>query len=422
MSDPLRALRSRNFQLFTLGGLASAMGGQIFSVALGWELYDRTHDPGALGLIGLLQVIPVVTLALPAGDLADRVDRRRLILIVLPWLALCPLLLAYLSFVKAPLPLVYGTVLLEAIFAALVGPARSAILPQLVDEETLASAIAWNSSRWQMAATLGPAIGGGLIALFKYAWPVYLLTTLAMAVFWLCVLGLRPRPLPVREVVVEPILQRLAAGARFVTLSPLILAALTLDMVAVLLGGAVALLPVYAKDILHVGPTGLGYLRAAPAVGALLVGLYVAWKNPLKKAGLALLLSVIGFGLATIVFGLSKNFYLSLLALALTGAFDNISVVVRSTLVQALTPPHMQGRVSAVNSVFIGISNELGAAESGYAARWLGTVRAVVLGGVGTVLTVLAVAAKWPQVAALGPLGALRAVKSENDLSEDEDR
>jgi MFS family permease len=203
---------------------------------------------------------------------------------------------------------------------------------------------------------------------------------------------------------------------------PLMLAALTLDMVAVLLGGAVALLPVYARDILHVGPTGLGWLRAAPAVGALLVGLYVAWKDPLKKAGLALLCAVIGFGLATIIFGLSKNFYLSLMALALTGACDNISVVVRHTLVQALTPNHMQGRVSAVNSVFIGISNELGAAESGYAARWLGTVRSVVIGGVGTVLTVLAVAGKWPQVAALGPLSGLRAVESEDDVSDDNDR
>jgi MFS family permease len=422
MSDPLRALRSRNFQLFTLGGLASAMGGQIFSVALGWELYERTRDPGALGLVGLLQVIPVVTLALPAGDLADRVDRRKLILVVLPLLALCPLLLALFSYLKAPLPLVYGAILLEAVFAALIGPARQAILPQLVDEETLASAIAWNSSRWQIAATLGPAFGGGLIALFRAAWPVYLLATATMTVFWLCVLVLRPRPLPPRDAPVEPILQRLAAGVRFVRSMPLMLAALTLDMVAVLLGGAVALLPVYARDILHVGPAGLGWLRAAPAVGALLVGLYVAWKAPLQRAGLALLWAVIGFGLATIIFGVSKNFYLSLLALALTGACDNISVVVRHTLVQALTPGHMQGRVSAVNSVFIGISNELGAAESGYAARWLGTVPAVVAGGIGTILSVLAVAARWPQVARLGPLAALRAVESERDLPENSDR
>lgn len=411
MSDPLRALRSRNFQLFTLGGLASAMGGQIFSVALGWELYERTHDPGALGLVGLLQVIPVVTLALPAGDLADRTDRRKLILRVLPLLALCPLLLSWFSYIQAPLPLVYGAILLEAIFAAVVNPARQAILPQLVDEDTLASAIAWNSSRWQMAATLGPALGGGLIAYFKVAWPVYLLATFTMTVFWFCVLALRPRPLPPREAPSESIIQRLAVGASFVRSMPLMLAALTLDMVAVLLGGAVALLPVYARDILHTGPTGLGWLRAAPAVGALAMGLYVAWKAPLKKAGLALLWAVVGFGIATIVFGLSRNFYLSMIALALTGACDNISVVVRHTLVQALTPNHMQGRVSAVNSVFISISNELGAAESGYVARWLGPVTAVVVGGVGTILSVIGVHLAWPQVARLGPLAELRADK-----------
>ncbi|MGC4042765.1 MAG: MFS transporter [Armatimonas sp.] len=413
MSDPLRALRSRNFQLFTLGGLASAMGGQIFSVALGWELYERTHDPGALGLVGLLQVIPVLTLALPAGDLADRTDRRLLMLRALPMLALCPLLLSWFSYIHAPLPLVYAAILLEAICAAVVNPARQAILPQLVDEDTLASAIAWNSSRWQMAATLGPALGGGLIAFFKVAWPVYLLSTFTMTVFWFCVLALRPRPLAPRptDTPSESIMQRLAAGASFVRSMPLMLAALTLDMVAVLLGGAVALLPVYARDILHTGPTGLGWLRAAPAVGALLMGLYVAWKAPLKKAGIALLWAVIGFGLATIVFGLSKNFYLSLLALAITGACDNISVVVRHTLVQALTPNYMQGRVSAVNSVFISISNELGAAESGYVARWLGTVTAVVVGGVGTILSVIGVHFAWPQVSRLGPLAELRAEK-----------
>jgi MFS family permease len=395
------------------------MGGQILSVALGWELYERTKDPGALGLVGLLQVIPVITLALPAGDLADRTDRRRLILKVLPLLALGPLLLSWFSYTKAPLSLVYAAILLESVFAAIINPARQAILPQLVDEDTLSSAIAWNSSRWQMAATLGPALGGGLIALFKdtinAVWPVYLLTTLTMSVFWFCVLALRPAPLPPRDAPAEPILKRLAAGVGFVRSMPLMLAALTLDMVAVLLGGAVALLPVYARDILHVGPTGLGWLRAAPAVGALLMGLYVAWKAPLQKAGTALLWAVVGFGLATIVFGVSKNFTLSLLALALTGACDNISVVVRHTLVQALTPNHMQGRVSAVNSVFIGISNELGAAESGYAARWLGTVASVVVGGVGTILSVLAVHRQWPQVAKLGPLAALRAAKTGED-------
>ena len=408
MPDPYRALRSRNFQLFSLGGLASAVGGQILSTALSWELYERTRDPGALGLLGLIQVVPVLTLALPAGDLADRTDRRRLLLSVLPLLAACPLALGFLSKSLAPLPWVYGLLLLESVLAALVNPARQAILPQLVDDENLPNAVAWNSSRWQIASTLGPAVGGGLVALFHAAWPVYMLASGLMLSFWFCVLGLKPRPVPTRDRPAEPILHRLAAGVAFVKRTPLILATITLDMLAVLLGGAVALLPVYAKDILHTDAIGLGWLRAAPAVGALLVGLYVAYRSPLKRAGVALLWAVAGFGLATIVFGLSRSFGLSLACLALTGACDNISVVVRQTLVQSLTPHHMQGRVSAVNSVFIGVSNELGAAESGYLARAIGPVPAVVLGGVGTVIVVIVAALRWPQMKALGSLDSIR--------------
>ena len=240
MPDPYRALRSRNFQLFSFGGLASAIGGQILSTALSWELYERTRDPGALGLLGLLQVVPVLTLALPAGDLADRTDRRRLLLRVLPFLAACPLALGFLSRGLAPLPWVYGLLLLESILAALVNPARQAILPQLVDDENLPNAIAWNSSRWQIASTLGPALGGWLVAVFHAAWPVYMLASALMLVFWVCALGLKPRPMPMRDAPAEPILRRLAAGAEFVKRTPLILATITLDMLAVLLGGAVA--------------------------------------------------------------------------------------------------------------------------------------------------------------------------------------
>ena len=410
MSDPYRALRSRNFQLFSLGGLASAIGGQIFATALSWEIYERTRDPGALGLLGLLQVVPVLTLALPAGDLADRTDRRRMLLLVLPFLAACPLALGFLSRGLAPLPVIYGVLLLESILAALVNPARQAILPQLVDDENLPNAIAWNSSRWQIASTLGPALGGWLVAVFHAAWPVYMLASGLMLVFWACAIGLKPRPMPPRnsDLPDETIWQRLAAGGAFVARTPLILATITLDMLAVLLGGAVALLPVYAKDILHTDAIGLGWLRAAPAAGALVVGLYVAYRSPLKRAGLALLWAVAGFGLATVVFGLSKNFGLSLAMLALTGACDNISVVVRHTLVQALTPHHMQGRVSAVHSVFIGVSNELGAAESGYLARAIGPIPAVVFGGIGTVVVVLIAALRWPQMKVLGSLDSIR--------------
>ncbi|MBB6052182.1 MFS transporter [Armatimonas rosea] len=409
--DPYAALRSPNYRLFALGGFASALGGQIFSIALGWELYERTHDPGALGLLGLLQAVPVVALALPAGDLADRKDRRGILLWTLPFVFFCMLGLAYLSWSNAPLWSLYALLLVEALFQATANPARSALLPQLVEQEDLANAIAWNTSRWQLASLGGPALGGFLLAIFHVAWPSYAIAAGALFLFWICVFFLRPLPMAEREVTTEGVLERLAAGAAFVRSQPLILAAISLDMLAVLFGGATALLPVFAKDILEVGPTGLGYLRAAPAVGALCVSLTIAYRSPLKRAGVALLWAVAGFGIATIVFGLSKNFYLSLLALALTGATDNISVVVRHTLVQATTPRHMQGRVSAVNSVFIGISNELGAAESGYVARWLGAVLSVLTGGIGTVLVVLGVAKKWPQLQELGPLESLRPEK-----------
>lgn len=409
--DPYAALRSPNYRLFALGGFASALGGQIFSIALGWELYERTHDPGALGLLGLLQAVPVVALALPAGDLADRKDRRGILLWTLPFVFVCMLGLAYLSWSNAPLWSLYALLLVEALFQATANPARSALLPQLVEQEDLANAIAWNTSRWQLASLGGPALGGFLLAIFHVAWPSYAIAAGALFLFWICVFFLRPMPMAEREVTSEGVLERLAAGAAFVRSQPLILAAISLDMLAVLFGGATALLPVFAKDILAVGPTGLGYLRAAPAVGALCVSLTIAYRSPLKRAGVALLWAVAGFGIATIVFGLSKNFYLSLLALALTGATDNISVVVRHTLVQATTPRHMQGRVSAVNSVFIGISNELGAAESGYVARWLGAVLSVLTGGIGTVLVVLGVAKKWPQLQQLGPLESLRPEK-----------
>ncbi|HEX8552235.1 MAG TPA: MFS transporter [Abditibacteriaceae bacterium] len=401
--DPYRALRSRNYRLWATGGLVSAVGGQMFSVAIGWELYERTHDAWALGLVGLVQAAPVILLALPAGHLADRVDRRRIVLSMQAVTFVLWLAIAACSYYTAPLAAFYGLLLLEAVAGAVAGPARSAIVPQLVPTEDLANAVAWNSSRWQTASTIGPAIGGAAIAIFNTAWPVYLIAAVTALAFTTSVYLVRPRPFE-RPETDEGAWQSLVAGAKFVRAQKIILATLTLDMFAVLFGGATALLPVYAKDILHTGPQGLGWLRAAPAVGALAMGLFLAHRAPMKHAGRALLWAVAGFGAATIVFGISRNFYLSLLMLALTGALDNISVVVRHTLVQVLTPAHMQGRVSAVNSVFIGSSNELGAFESGAAARAFGPIAAVVSGGVATILVVLGVAAAWPQVMKLGSL------------------
>ena len=286
-------------------------------------------------------------------------------------------------------------------------PARWSILRQLVPDHLVGNAITWNSSGWQVASVVGPALGGYLIAWTGRPAVVYGLDV----VFAILVIGLiasiRPATVALLE---EPTTSRsLLTGLRFVTSNRLILATITLDLFAVFLGGAVALLPIFTEDILRTGPEGLGYLRAAPSIGAALMALTLAHRPPLRRAGPALLWAVGGFGLATIGFGLSKNAYLSFAMLFLTGAFDNISVVVRSSLMQFLTPESMRGRVAAVNSVFIGSSNELGGFESGMTARYFGPVPSVVLGGIGTILSVLLVTAKWPEVARLGRLDDLDA-------------
>jgi MFS family permease len=408
LHDPYLALRDPAYRLFSIGSLLSAFGGQVAATALAWEVYQRTSSPAALGNMGLIQAIPALLLTLPAGDMADRLDRKRVMLILSPIIALLTLTLSYLSWSNAPIFVFYTVIALQSVAQALIAPARQAILPQLIPKHALANAITWNSSRFQIALTLGPALGGFLLAFFKVAWPVYLLSGVTAVIFWVCLLRVQPHPMPPRPEpdIKEGPLQRLTAGVHFVRQTPLILATITLDMLAVLLGGATALLPVFARDILHVGPQELGWLRAAPAVGALAMGLLLT-RFPLQRAGYALLGSVAGFGLATIVFGYSVNLWLSLFMLVLTGMLDNISVVVRHTLVQTLTPAHMQGRVSAVHSVFIRISNELGAAESGYAALWLGPVKAVVFGGIGTVLVTLWAGLRWREVRTLGPLGEI---------------
>lgn len=299
---------------------------------------------------------------------------------------------------------------LGAAAGAFQGPASSAIQPQLVPPQVFANAAIWNSSRWQFASVAGPALGGLLIATQKSATPVYLLDAFCGLLFLLMMVALR---VPPREGSSERMdLQNLLAGIRFVRGEKIILATIAMDMFAVLLGGATALLPVFAKDILHVGPEGLGWLRAAPAAGAVCMALGLAVLPPMKKAGETLLWAVAGFGAATIVFGVSRNFYLSLAMLFLTGTLDNISVVIRHTLVQLLTPDAMRGRVSAVNSVFIGTSNELGALESGMAAWAVGPMWAVALGGLGTIAVVAFVARLWPQVRGLGALSNVAEVKA----------
>jgi MFS family permease len=400
--DPYAALRHPGYRRLLSGGVLSGAAAEMLSVAVGWELYQRTNSAYALGLVGLIQFLPVLLLSLPAGHAADRYSRKLLLVGGLCLMSLASLSLAALSFWEGPVPLIYLCLLVAGVSRAFSMPARWALVPQVVPDRVLPNAIAWNSSGWQIASMVGPSVGGLILGLTGQAAGAYLLAACCTLSCAGLIASIRPRAEARRR---EPItLASLLAGVRFVWRTKLILATLTLDLFAVLLGGATALLPIFAKDILHVGPVGLGWLRAAPSIGALGMALFLAHRPPLRRAGWTLVGSVAGFGVATIVFGLSEDPLLSFLMLALTGALDNVSVVVRGTLIQVLTPDAMRGRVSAVNAVFIGSSNELGAFESGVTAEWFGPVGSVVLGGAGTVLVVLGVMALWPQVLRLGAL------------------
>jgi MFS family permease len=384
----------------------------MLQVALGWELYERTHSALALGLVGLVTAIPVVLLALPAGHLADRMDRKKIVVGAQIVFITMSLSLSVLSYVKGPIFLIYGTLLVGGIAQAYNNPARSALLPRLVPAEVFANAVTWSSSGFQTAAVVGPAIGGLVIALQHRATGAYLLDAILTTLYLVMLLGIRSDAVKVDTTTSitalkprEPMtFKSLIAGMRFVMDTKVILAALTLDLFAVLFGGATALLPIFAKDILHVGPEGLGWLRAAPSVGALIVMMTIAHRPPMQKTGWTLILAVTGFGIATIVFGLSRSFGLSMAMLFILGGLDGISMIIRGTLVQLWTPDEMRGRVSAVNSVFIDMSNELGGFESGALAAVVGPIAAVVGGGIGTIVVVAGVAYAWPELRRLGSL------------------
>jgi MFS family permease len=294
---------------------------------------------------------------------------------------------------------IYGVLFLAAVGKAIGWPSRSALLPALVPTEVFANAIAWNTSAFQIAAMIGPALGGLVLVWNRPA--AYFLAACCGLIYVVMLLWIKSRPTTRRE---PATLQSLAAGVRYVVATKIILAIITLDLFAVLLGGATYLLPIFARDILHRGAQGFGWLRAAPALGALTMALLAAHLPPMKRAGRAMLWAVAGFGVATIIFGLSRNFWLSLTMLFLTGSFDNISVLVRHTLVQMLTPDSMRGRVSAVNNIFIGSSNELGGFESGLTAKIFGPIISVVAGGIGTIAVVITVTLVWPQVRRFGSL------------------
>lgn len=398
--DPYEAWRFPNFRLYAGGWFLLLIGTRIQSVAIGWDVYDRTGEALALGLVGLVQAIPVISLAIPAGFLADRFHRKTVVILSVAGATITSAILCVVALVEASTHVLYIVLLLDACMITLGRPARNALLPQLVPRESFHNVVTWNTTMFQISSVVGPAIGGFLIAIEP--WIAYGTCALMSAVFAVLMLRVEAGP---RVEQTEPVSWRsLLAGLTYLRNTPAVLSIVTLDMFAVMLGGAVFLLPIYAKDILHVGATGLGWLTSAPALGALCMALTVAHLPPMKKAGRNLLIAVAGFGVATIIFGVSKVFWLSWVALFMTGALDNISVVVRHTMVQMLTPDAMRGRVSAVNTVFISASNEIGGLESGVVAHWFGPVISVVSGGIGTILVVILMAIKAPSIRRLGSL------------------
>ena len=434
--DPYAAFRFADFSLFTAGNLLSITGRLMLAVAVEWEIYARTHSATALGLVGLVIALPVVTLSLPAGHLADRFSRKRIILVSQIFSGLASVALALVSwnhlsippiaalragnytltaiatvferhhpmfhFDDASVPLIYLLVFIGATARTFSWAARSSFFPTLIPRDAFANAVTWNNSIFQIGSVVGPALSGLLIAYVGFPF-VYLLDAVCASVFFFLVLPIR-RSNQVRDRSDAGTWKSLIAGLRFVFRREVILATITLDLFAVLLGGATALMPIFADQILHVGAVGLGWMRATPAIGAFATALVVAHLRPMTQAGRALMWCVTGFGIATILFGLSKVFWLSLGLLFLVGAFDSVSVIIRGSIVQLVTPDEMRGRVSAVNNIFIGTSNEFGALESGLTAALFGPVISVVAGGIGTILVVLWVALRWPETRKIGAL------------------
>lgn len=403
--DPYLALRFRDFWLLQIGLGFAWLGEQMMTVAIGWELYNRTGSALALGFVGLAQIIPVILLFLPAGYIADRYSRKQVVIVSQLAAAVSSLGLVLLSAQSGPLLLIYACLMVIGGAQAFSGPASSALVSEVIPEEAYENAMTWRNSMVQVSSVVGPAAGGFLIALLHGATWVYALNMGFALIFVVMLLLLHARK-QVRTTIIQRTPGSVLGGLRFLGQTQVLLAAITLDLFAVLLGGATTLLPIFAKNILHVGPTGLGVLQSASSVGAILMALFLTRRPPFKHAGRTLLLAVAGFGLATVIFGLSHMFWLSFMMLFVLGALDSISMIIRSTLVLLRTPNEMRGRVGAVNSLFIGTSNELGGFESGLVAQFFGPVISVVAGGIGTVLVVILVASLWPEMRNLGSIRA----------------
>lgn len=408
--DAYAAWRFPSFRLFLMGRFLFLMGTAAQGLAIGWEIYNRTDDPFQLGLVALVKGLPMILFTLPAGWIADTFDRRKVMIFSMCGATVTSLALAWFSWIEGSIWIMFSLLFLDSTFARIGGPSGSAIMPLLLPRPVFENGIKWQTNLFQFTSLCGPALGGFLLS-WQGQFP-YLLCASTSGIFIVFLLRMTipeaPRAKP------GNMLTQVMEGIHFVWRRKVVLGAVSLDLFAVLFGGAVYLLPVFARDIIDAHPEGmrpermLGWLLAAPAAGALFTGVLMAHLPPIRKAGRAMLLGVFGFGVVTIFFGFSTNFWWSLGFLFLTGVFDNISVVVRHTLVNLITPNEMRGRVSAVNSIFIGSSNELGGFESGLVARWFTPVISVVSGGVATLVVVMVWAGLFPRLRAFGSLSDVR--------------
>ena len=393
--DPYAALRFKEFNVFLLLRFMLVFAWSMQFIVIEWQVYSLTKDPLSLGIIGLMEIVPALSMALFAGHIVDQREKRNLFLWCIGLFSLISLGLFFLSDASVSvawsqqsiLYSIYAFVFFGGMLRAFFGPTIFSLIALIVPKKVYPNAATWSSSTWQMASILGPAFAGFTINWIGVHWSLCIVFVLVICSFLLALL-ISKKPV-LNPKIGEPVIQSLKEGVRFVFKTKAILGALSLDMIAVLFGGAVALLPIFAQDILKVGSEGFGILRAAPAVGAFLTMLTTAYIPIARKAGLKLLFAVFGFGVSIIVFGLSSVFWISVVALFFSGVTDGVSMVIRQTILQIKTPDHMRGRVSSVNSMFVGSSNELGAFESGLTAKLMGTVTAVVFGGTMTLITVL---------------------------------
>ena len=388
MNGPYASLQIKDFRVFIIARLCITLAIQIQGTVVGWQVYELTKDPLSLGLIGLAEAIPAISVSLYAGHIADIIERKKTILLTILVLFFCSAALLFFTLEPGKFALAYGVlpiymvIFMSGVARGFLSPATFSFMPQLVPRNLYGNAVSLNSTFWEVAAIGGPMLAGFLYG-FLGVTIAYLADVLLVAASLGFYLSIPKKPLPPVSAE-QGIVEKIKAGLRFVFNNQIVLSAISLDLFAVLFGGAVALLPIFAGEILKVGPEGLGFLRAAPAIGALLMAFFIT-HNPIRKnMGKILLWCVAGFGLSMIGFGLSTDFWLSMGLLIMSGMFDSVSVIVRSTLIHTLTPENMKGRVSAVNSIFIGSSNEIGAFESGFAAKLMGVVTSVVFGGMMT--------------------------------------